>query len=86
MALGIIGVKALSSAFAGKQGAKPMTHSTRLSLLKTVKDIDQAVQRYRASDLRGEELYQQWLDIRDASLQQGSPESEYDHILGEDSY
>jgi hypothetical protein len=64
-----------------------MHHSaSNPSLPKTLQDIEQAVQQYWAADFRGEELYQRWRAIREASLQQGTPESQYDHIPGEESY
>lgn len=56
------------------------------SVLKTLQDIEQAVRQYWANDFKGDELYQRWRAIREASLQQGAPESEYDHIPGDESY
>ncbi len=54
--------------------------------LKTARDIDAAIQRYRASNATGAELFRQWQAIRNASLGQVGPTSDYDCIPGDDSY
>ncbi|WP_421657679.1 hypothetical protein [Leptothermofonsia sp. ETS-13] len=53
---------------------------------KTSKELEQAIRRYRTSDLKGVDLFCQWLAIRDASLEQNGSEFEGDRIPGEDSY
>lgn len=57
-----------------------------LNVPRTTQELDRAIEQYRTSDLQGEDLYLHWRVIRDASLQQGTPESTFDRIPGEDSY
>jgi hypothetical protein len=56
-----------------------------VSIPQTSKELEQAIQRYRNSDLSGNELFSQWLAIRTAALEQKSPEFG-DKVPGEDSY
>ncbi len=55
-------------------------------ILSTLQELEQAIQRYIVSDLRGDELLCQWQAIRDASLNQEFPPSKSDKVPGEDSY
>jgi|GEM_PF-753532 hypothetical protein len=51
-------------------------------------ELEQAIQRYRNSDLSdfsNSELFDQWLAIRTAALEQKTPDIE-DKVPGEDSY
>ncbi len=57
-----------------------------IPVLKTPQDIDRAVQQYRISDLKGFDLFRQWLAIRNASLEQTEPELSSDLVPGEASY
>lgn len=55
---------------------------------QTPQELEQAIQRYRnsdLSDLTNSELFNQWLAIRTAALEQKLPDIE-DQIPGEDSY
>ena len=62
--------------------------------LKTLEELEQAIQRYRTSDLSNSELLSQWQAIRDASLNQnfsdyvqGNPAAyDQDMVPGGDSY
>jgi hypothetical protein len=56
-----------------------------VSIPRTAKELEQAIQRYRSSDLSGHELFDQWLAIRTAALEQKAPEVG-DRVPGEDSY
>lgn len=53
---------------------------------KTLQELEQAIARYKASDLSGAELLCQWQAIRDAALNQKLSESEDDKVPGEQSY
>ncbi|MGI0485054.1 hypothetical protein ACN4EK_06430 [Pantanalinema rosaneae CENA516] len=61
-------------------------------VLKTLQEVDQAVQTYLATDLQEPELFNQWQAIREASLELGDTlpnpgvVSEGDRVAGEDSY
>jgi hypothetical protein len=58
-----------------------------LPIPKTQEDLEQAIQRYRSSDLQGDDLFCLWDAIRTASLQQTTPESRQDQLVpGDDSY
>ncbi|MCL6435334.1 MAG: hypothetical protein K6T90_14195 [Leptolyngbyaceae cyanobacterium HOT.MB2.61] len=63
-----------------------MFECPNISPPKTAKELEQAIRRYRASNLKGVDLFCQWLAIRDASLEQNSSEFEGDRVPGEDSY
>lgn len=55
---------------------------------QTSQELEQALQRYRNSDLSdfsNSELFNQWLAIRTAALEQKAPDVE-DQVPGEDSY
>jgi hypothetical protein len=52
----------------------------------TPQALDQAIQRYKDSDLSGLDLFCQWQAIRDASLEKNLSQAESDQVSGEDSY
>lgn len=56
-----------------------------IQIPQTLQELDEAVNRYNAADWQGEELYQRWQAIRDASLEQLPAEDPF-RVLGEDSY
>lgn len=60
--------------------------SSAVPMLHTPQDVERAIRNYRASDVKGWELICQWQAIRDASLNQDSPEPENDRVIGEESY
>ena len=49
-------------------------------------ELDQAIQRYRSTDLSGSDLYRLWQAIRDLSLEQVGFELAGDRVPGEHSY
>ncbi|HTL89037.1 MAG TPA: hypothetical protein VL134_06530 [Leptolyngbya sp.] len=55
-------------------------------VLQSVQELDEAVRTYNEADWQGEELYQHWQEIRDASLEQLPAESDPLKVPGEDSY
>ena len=55
-------------------------------VLQSLQELDEAVRSYNADDWQGEELYQRWQAIRDASLEQLPSESDPLKVPGEDSY
>ncbi|MER3432243.1 MAG: hypothetical protein C4288_02140 [Leptolyngbya sp. ERB_1_1] len=57
-----------------------------LQVLQSMQELDEAVRSYIATDWQGEELYQRWQAIRDASLSQLLPEFDPLQVPGEDSY
>ncbi len=65
------------------------TSSASIPLVpQTSQELEQAIQRYRNSDLSdfsNSELFNQWLAIRTAALEQKAPDIE-DKVPGEDSY
>jgi hypothetical protein len=63
-----------------------MSDFPRVSTPKTSQELERAVLQYRNSDLKGVDLFYQWLAIRDASLEQASLEPMSDRVPGEDSY
>lgn len=52
----------------------------------TPQELDRAVRNYQVSDLKGFELFRQWLAIRNASLEQEGAELAGDRVPGDDSY
>ncbi len=54
--------------------------------ISTLEELEQAIQRYKASDLSGSELLIQWQAIRDASLNQAMSAADADKVPGQDSY
>jgi hypothetical protein len=56
-----------------------------VSIPKTPQELEQAIQRYRTSDLSGNELFNQWQAIRTAALELKTTEIN-DRVPGEDSY
>lgn len=57
-----------------------------VSVPKTPQELERAIQHYRASNLRGGELFRYWQAIRLAALAQAGTEGMGDQIPGEDSY
>ncbi|MCL1462995.1 MULTISPECIES: hypothetical protein [Argonema] len=57
-----------------------------IPILSTLEELEQAIQRYKASDLSGSELLIQWEAIRDASLNQALSAADADKVPGQDSY
>lgn len=57
-----------------------------IPILRTQEELEQAIQRYKASDLSGSELLIQWQAIRDASLNQALSAADADKVPGQDSY
>jgi len=55
-------------------------------IFQSVQELDEAVRSYIAADSQGEDLYQRWQAIRDASLAQLLPDSDPLQVPGEDSY
>ncbi|NEQ26656.1 MAG: hypothetical protein F6K28_48045 [Microcoleus sp. SIO2G3] len=53
---------------------------------KTTQELEQAIQRYRSSDLGGYELFCHWQAIRDAAIALMPKEVDRHRIAGEDSY
>lgn len=57
---------------------------------QTSQEVEQALQRYRNTDLSdfsNSELFNQWLAIRTAALEQKAPDTEDEaQVPGEDSY
>jgi hypothetical protein len=53
---------------------------------QTPRELDEAVKKYHASDLKGEALLCEWQAIRDASLLQSPPDLTLDATPGDDSY
>lgn len=53
---------------------------------QTLQELDEAVQRFQASDFSGQELFCHWQAIRQASLEMFVPEREGDRVPGEHSY
>jgi hypothetical protein len=60
------------------QGAVP--------IFKTPQELDRAVRNYQSSDLKGSELFRQWLAIRNASLEQNGADLVSDRVPGDASY
>ncbi len=60
--------------------------NSNVSIPQSLQELEQAIQRYRASDLNDPELLAQWQAIRDASLAQKDPEPGTDKVPGEASY
>lgn len=56
-----------------------------IPVFKTAQELEQAIQRYRASDWSGTSLFTLWEAIRTASIEQASPGAD-DRVPGEDSY
>ncbi|MBD2021016.1 hypothetical protein H6F43_12585 [Leptolyngbya sp. FACHB-36] len=52
----------------------------------TLQALDQAIQRYRTSDLTGVELFNHWEAIREVALEYQDSESEGDGVAAEHSY
>lgn len=52
----------------------------------TPQELERAIQRYRANDFRGRELYSHWQAIRLATLALAAADPTRDQIPGDDSY
>ncbi|MBD1938213.1 hypothetical protein [Microcoleus sp. FACHB-68] len=57
-----------------------------LSIPSTLQELEQAVERYKSSDLSGSELLRLWQAIRDGSLNQFLSQADQDGVPGEESY
>lgn len=57
-----------------------------LSIPSTLQELEQAVERYKSSDLSGSELLGLWQAIRDGSLNQFLSQADHDGVPGEESY
>ncbi len=55
-------------------------------VLKTPEEVEQAIARYKTSDLNDMDLIYLWQAIRDASLNQNEDNADTDNVPGEDSY
>jgi hypothetical protein len=55
-------------------------------VLKTPEEVEDAIARYKASDLNDMDLIYLWQAIRDASLNQNNDSADTDNVPGEDSY
>ncbi len=60
--------------------------TSSVTLPNTLQELDQIIQKYLSSDLRGEELLSLWQVIRDASLNQKFSEPDNDKVIVEHSY
>ncbi|MCT7949932.1 hypothetical protein NG798_09055 [Ancylothrix sp. C2] len=61
--------------------------SSSVSIPNSLQEIEQAIKRYRNSDVSGAELLRLWEAIRDASLNQTfSPDEQTDQVAGDHSY
>lgn len=63
-----------------------MADSILARIPQTLQELDEAVKRYHTTNLSGDELYQQWQAIRDASLEQLPIETDKNPVPGTDSY
>jgi hypothetical protein len=63
-----------------------MADSLFVQIPQTLQELDEAVKRYHTTDLTGDELYQQWQAIRDASLECLPIETDNQPVPGTDSY
>lgn len=55
-------------------------------VFNTLEELEKAIERYKASDLKGNELLRQWQAIRDASLNRSTSDASSDRVPGQDSY
>ena len=55
-------------------------------VFNTLEELEKAIERYKASDLKGNELLRQWQAIRDASLSGSTYDASSDKVPGQDSY
>ncbi len=63
-----------------------MTECAMVPIPKTLQELERAIRSYRASELKGMDLFCQWQAIRSASLALLGSELESDRVPGEDSY
>ncbi|MFB2977890.1 hypothetical protein [Microseira sp. BLCC-F43] len=59
---------------------------TKVPVLKTPEEVEQAIARYKASDLNDMDLIYLWQAIRDAALNQNNDNADTDNVPGQDSY
>lgn len=59
---------------------------TQVPVLKTPEEVEDAIARYKSSDLNDMDLINLWEAIRDASLNQNDDNADTDKVPGEDSY
>ncbi|GAC1452585.1 MAG: hypothetical protein NVSMB70_20560 [Chamaesiphon sp.] len=57
-----------------------------VSIPNTPQELEQAIEQYKSSDMRGLDLVCHWQAIRDASLNQSLADPDHDRVAGEDSY
>jgi len=60
--------------------------TSSVPVLSTRQELEQAIQKYKASDLSGSELLRQWQAIREASLNLDFSEPANDGVPAEHSY
>ncbi len=53
---------------------------------KTLQELEQVIEHYKKTDLKGDELVCEWQAICEASLKQDFTELDNDKVPGEDSY
>lgn len=53
---------------------------------RNAQELEQAIRRYKTTDLSGNDLFCLWQAIRDAALALASSEGEGDRVSGESSY
>ncbi len=58
----------------------------QVPVLKTPEEVEQAIARYKSSDLNDMDLIYLWQAIRDAALNQNKDSADTDNVPGEDSY
>jgi hypothetical protein len=63
-----------------------MNECAMVAIPKTAQELEQAIRKYKSSELKGMDLFCQWQAIRWASLEQSGVEKEGDRVPGADSY
>lgn len=58
----------------------------QVPVLKTPEEVEQAIARYKSSDLNDMDLIYLWQAIRDAALNQNKDNADTDNVPGQDSY
>ncbi|HAZ44718.1 MAG TPA: hypothetical protein DDW76_30835 [Cyanobacteria bacterium UBA11369] len=59
---------------------------TKVPVLKTPEEVEDAIARYKSSDLNDMDLIYLWQAIRDAALNQNDDKADTDNVPGQDSY
>ncbi|HAX79876.1 MAG TPA: hypothetical protein DCY88_29585 [Cyanobacteria bacterium UBA11372] len=59
---------------------------TQVPVLKTPEEVEDAIARYKSSDLNDMDLIYLWQAIRDAALNQNKDNADTDNVPGQDSY